>query len=89
VNKIMPAPNSMENRPRIVPSKNIEFVHQAARFGPVPIASTFGEEYGNPNSGMFTSIIPHSATPRMMSTELIRLMCPVGVRCSAAGITLR
>lgn len=88
VNKIIPAPNNMENIPRMVPSKNMEVVHHAARLGPVAPPETVGSRYacGKPNPVMFMSKIPQRETPRMISTELIRFMFPVGVRFPANDI---
>ena len=88
VNKIIPAPNNKVNIPRMVPSKNMEFVHQTARLDPVAPPKTVGSRYacGKPNPVMFMSKIPQSEAPRMTSTELIRLMFPVGVRFPASDI---
>ena len=90
VNKTIPAPNSMVNIPRIVPSKNMEFVHQTVRLCPVAPPETVGSRYawGKPNPVMFMSKMPQRETPRMMSNELIRFSFPVGVRIPVGDMVL-
>src|SRR6187455_2791511 len=93
VNKRMPAPNSTENMPLMVPSKNTELIHHTFRFQPVdpPLIVMSSYDMYNPNPAMFMSRMPHTDTPRIVSMALILLALSVGVSvdwviiCGEAG----